>query len=69
MASVQHMGLAIRQSLGPLAGFIVGCPEFKPLTTIINSQLVVFLPVGVFNPVMPYLDYLFLWLLFEWRAL
>ena len=60
MASVQHMGLAIRQLLWPLAGFIVGCREFKPLTTIINSQLVVSLPVGVFNPVMFYLDYLFL---------
>ena len=60
MASVQHMGLAIWQSLWPLAGFIVSCPEFKPLTTLINSQLVVSLPVGVFNPVMFYLDYLFL---------
>ena len=57
--SVQRMGLAIRQSLRPLAGFILGCPEFKPLTTIVNSQLVVSLPVGVFNPVIFYLDYLF----------
>ena len=60
MVCVQHMGLAIRQSLWPLAGFIVGCPEFKPLTTIINSQRVFPLPGGVFNPVMFYLDYLFL---------
>ena len=59
MVSVQHMGLAIQKSLWPLAGFIVGCPEFKPLTAIINSQLVVSLPVGVFNPVMFYLDYNF----------
>ena len=60
MAKCPAHGTCNPQSLWPLAGFIVSCPEFKTLTTLINSQLVVSLPVGVFNPVMFYLDYLFL---------
>ena len=35
-------------------------PEVKSSPTLVKSQLVAPLPVGVFNPVMSYLDYLFL---------
>ena len=37
----------------------LGSPEFNSSTTLVNSQLVCFLPVGVFNHVMFDLDYLF----------
>ena len=62
--SGQRVGLAIRQSrvrvpLWPFAGFVLGRPEFKFSATLVNSQLVASsVPVGVFNPVMLYLNYL-----------
>ena len=54
-----HVGLAIRRSwvrvpLWPLASFVLGRPEFKSSAT--TGCL---LPVGVLNPRMLYLDYLF----------
>ena len=54
-----RVGLAIRRSwvrvpLWPLAGFVLGRPEFKSSAT--TGWL---LPVGVLNPRMLYLDYLF----------
>ena len=57
--SGQRVGLVIRWSrvrvpLWPLAGFALGRPEFK------FSATGCLLPVGVFNPVMLYLNYLFL---------
>ena len=63
--SGQRVGLAIRRSrvrvpLWPLAGFVLGRPEFKFSATLVNSQLVAFCQFGVFNPVMLYLNYLFL---------
>ena len=58
--SGQRVGLAIRRSrvrvpLWPLAGFVLGRPEFKFSATLVNSQL-----VANFNLVMLYLNYLFL---------
>ena len=43
--SCQRVGLAIQRSrvrfpLWPLAGFVLGRPEFKSLTALVNSQLV-----------------------------
>ena len=43
-----------------LARFVPSRPEIKFPATLVNSQLVAFLPVGVLNPVMFCLDYLFL---------
>ena len=45
--SGQRVGLAVRRSrvrvpLWPLAGFVLGRPEFKFSTTLVNSQLVAF---------------------------
>ena len=37
---------------GHFAGFVLGRPEFRSLATLVNSQLVAFLPVGVLNHVM-----------------
>ena len=58
-------GLAIQQSRvrvspWPLAGFVLGCPEFKSSATLVNSQLVCLRPVGILNPVKFNLNYLFL---------
>ena len=55
--SGQRVVLAIRQSrvrvvLWPLAGFVLCRPEFKTSATPV-------LPVGVLNPVMLYLSYVF----------
>ena len=66
--SGQRVGLAIRRCrvrvpLWPLAGFVLGRPEFKFSATLVNSQLVAL--VGVFNPVMLHLNYLFLNILVE----
>ena len=36
-----------------------GSPEFKSSATLVNSQLVCLLPVGIFNNVMFNLNYLF----------
>ena len=49
--SGQRVGLAIRRSrvrvpLWPLAGFVLGRPEFKFSATLVNSQLVAFCPLG-----------------------
>ena len=49
--SGQRVGLAIRRSrvrvpLWPLAGFVLGRPEFKFSTTLVNSQLVAFYQLG-----------------------
>ena len=49
--SCQRVGLAIRRSrvrvpLWPLAGFVLGRPEFKFSTTLVNSQLVAFCLLG-----------------------
>ena len=49
--SGQRVGLAIRQSrvrvpLWPLAGFVLGRPEFKFSATLVNSQLVAFCQLG-----------------------
>ena len=51
----------VQVPLWRLAGFVLGRPELKSSPTLVKSQLVAFLlPVGVFNPVMLYLNYLFL---------
>ena len=57
--SGQRVVLAIRRSrvrvaLWPLAGFVLCRPEFKSSATLVNR-----LPVGVLNPVMLYLSYVF----------
>ena len=49
--SGQRIGLAIRRSrvrvpLWPLAGFVLGRPEFKFSATLVNSQLVAFCQLG-----------------------
>ena len=49
--SGQRVGLAIRRSqvrvpLWPLAGFVLGRPEFKFSATLVNSQLVAFCQLG-----------------------
>ena len=49
--SGQRVGLAIRRSrvgvpLWPLAGFVLGRPEFKFSATFVNSQLVGFCQLG-----------------------
>ena len=49
--SGQHVGLAIRRSrvrvpLWPLAGFVLGRPEYKFSATLVNSQLVAFCQLG-----------------------
>lgn len=48
----QHVGLAIQQSqihilLWPLAGLVLGLPEFKSTATLLISQPVVSCEVGV----------------------
>ena len=63
--SGQPVGLTIRRSrvrvpLWPLAGFVSNRPEFKSLATLVISQLVALCQLGFFNPVMLYLNYLFL---------
>ena len=50
----------VRVPLCSLSGFVPSRPEIKFPATLVNSQLVALLPVGVFNPVMFCLDYLFL---------
>ena len=57
-SSRQRVGLAIwwsrvRVPLWPLAGVVLGYPDFKSSATLVNSQLV------VLNPVMLYLNYSF----------
>ena len=42
-----------------VARFVYGSPEFKSLTTLVNSQLICLWLVGVLNPVMFDLNYLF----------
>ena len=49
--SGQRVGLAIRRSrvrvlLWPLAGFVLGRPEFKFSAMLVNSQLVAFCQLG-----------------------
>ena len=49
--SGQRVGLAIQRSpvrvlLWPLAGFVLGRPEFKFSATLVNSQLVAFCQLG-----------------------
>ena len=49
--SGQRVGLAILRSqvrvlLWPLAGFVLGRPEFKFSATLVNSQLVAFCQLG-----------------------
>ena len=49
--SGQRVGLAIQRSrvrvlLWPLAGFVLGHPEFKFSATLVNSQLVAFCQLG-----------------------
>ena len=51
LPSGQRVGLAIRRSqvrapLWPLAGFVLGRPEFKLSATLVNSQLVAFCQLG-----------------------
>ena len=36
----------VQVPLWPLAGFVLGCPEFKSSTMLVNSQLVCLWPVG-----------------------
>ena len=63
--SGQHVRLAVQRSqvrvpLWPLAGFVLGHPEFKSSATLVNSQLHgCLLPLGVLNPVMLYLNICF----------
>ena len=47
----------VRVPLWPLAEFVLGRPEFKSSTTLINSQKGYLLPVGVFNPFILYLNH------------
>ena len=49
----------VQVPLRPLAGFVHGSPEFNSLATLVNSQLACFRPVGILNPVMFNLNYLF----------
>ena len=45
--------------LCPLAGFVLGSSEFKSSATLVNSQLVCLLPVGILNFVMINLNHFF----------
>ena len=52
--SGQRVGLATRRSrvrvpLWPLAGFVLGLPEFKSSATLLNSQLVASYQLGFLN--------------------
>ena len=50
----------VRVPLCPLAGFVLGLPEFKSLATLVKQPAGCLLPVEVLNPVMLYLNnYLF----------
>ena len=49
----------VQVQLWPLAGFLLGRLEFKSSATLVNSKLVASCQLGV-NPVMLYLNYLFL---------
>ena len=54
-------GLVIRRPTvqvppSPLAGFVLGRPKFKSSATLVNSQLVRLLPVGILNPIMYHLN-------------
>ena len=49
----------VRVPLWPLAGFLLGRLEFKSSATLVNSKLVASCQLKV-NPVMLYLNYLFL---------
>ena len=51
---------AVQALLWPLAGFVLSGPKLKSLATLVNSQLIASYQVGVFNPVMLYLNYFFL---------
>ena len=62
--SGQSAGPAIRRPrvqvpLCPLAGFVLGSSEFKSSATLVNSQLVCLLPVGILNFVMINLNHFF----------
>ena len=50
----------VRVLLWLLTGFVLGCPKFKSLAMLVNSQLFTSCQGrgGGFNPVMLYLDYL-----------
>ena len=49
----------VQVPLSPLAGFVLGSPEFKSSVMLVNSKLVCLQPVGIFNPVKFNLNYLF----------
>ena len=68
--SGQRIRLIIQRSwvqvpLLPLCVFVLSRPELKSSAMLVNSQLVHLLPVGVFNPVMLYLNYLILHICME----
>jgi len=56
---LQFGGAEFKSRSDPLAGFVFGNPKFKSLATLVNSQLVCLQPVGILNPVMFNLNYLF----------
>lgn len=69
--SGQHVEISILASwvqvpLWQLAGFVLGCQEFKTLATLEHSQLLASYQLGFSNPVMFYLDFFFL--IIEWSA-
>ena len=47
----------VQDLLWPLAGFVLGSPEFKSSTTLVNSELVRLRPVGILNPFMLHMKY------------
>ena len=56
LSDSQSGGQGFESWAGHLLDLVLGRPEFKSSATLVNSQL----SVGVFNPVMFYLGYLFL---------
>ena len=46
----RQQGRVVRALDLPLTGFVHGSPEFKSSATLVNSQLVCLLPVGILNP-------------------
>ena len=62
----QSGGTGFESRSGHLLDLCSVVPSSNFSATLVNSQLVAFCQFGVFNPVMLYLNYLFL--IFEWSA-
>ena len=57
MLDFRFGGSAFKSLSDPLAGFVLGSPEVKSSTMLVNSQLVCLWPVGNLSPVKFHLKY------------